>query len=90
MTKRKPIKFQDVRGSAVTTARYQQHEGYRPQMGRSSVVIVCPFCQAHVTAFLWSIAGGGKRCKCGALFGSRGQAYQWSDLVANMGVAVGV
>lgn len=29
--------------------------------------IVCPFCQAEVKAYDWSLAGSGKRCACGAV-----------------------
>lgn len=44
----------------------------------SSIVwyIECPFCLNEVKAFLWSLSGGGKRCGCGALFGSHGNAYK--------------
>lgn len=52
--------------------------GGRSRMGRSTVVIVCPFCRSHVEAFIWSLAGGGKRCDCGALFGSLGNGYHWA------------
>ena len=34
--------------------------------GRSSADIECPFCGAVVTAYLWSLAGSGKKCPCGA------------------------
>lgn len=34
--------------------------------GRSSIDIQCPFCLAVIEAYLWSLAGGGKRCTCGA------------------------
>ena len=44
----------------------------------SSVVhwIECPWCKREVKAYLWSLAGGGKRCSCGALFGSLGFAWK--------------
>lgn len=37
----------------------------------------CPFCKADVKAYLWSLAGGGKRCDCGAMFTHRGLARHW-------------
>ncbi len=40
-------------------------ETSRPR-GQSSIDIKCPFCSTVVEAFLWSMAGGGKRCTCGA------------------------
>lgn len=45
----------------------------------SSVVIEfdCPFCHIAVKAYLWSLSGGGKRCKCGAFFSRHGVARHW-------------
>jgi uncharacterized radical SAM superfamily Fe-S cluster-containing enzyme len=35
---------------------------------RSRVEIVCPFCNTKVWAYIWSLAGSGKKCpKCGAI-----------------------
>ena len=51
--------------------------GERPSMGRSSIDICCPFCGRTTLAYVWSLAGSGKRCStkaCGALFDGRGQA----------------
>lgn len=41
-------------------------------MGRSIVYITCGFCGKTVTAYLWSLAGGGKKCPCGALHNAYG------------------
>ena len=38
----------------------------RSAFGRSSLDIECPFCSEVVTAYKWSLAGGGKKCPCGA------------------------
>jgi hypothetical protein len=43
--------------------------------GRSYIFITCAFCGAEVKAFLWSLAGGGKACPCGAIHGSFGQTF---------------
>ena len=42
----------------------------------SSIIwwIYCPFCGDEIRAYLWSLAGGGKRCECGAIFSARGMA----------------
>jgi len=40
--------------------------------GRSTVRIECPYCQAVTEAYRWSLAGGGKKCRCGAVHGSIG------------------
>ena len=49
------------------------------QMGKTRIWITCPFCKGTVEAYLWSLAGGGKRCDCGALFGSFGECYHFAD-----------
>lgn len=42
--------------------------------GRSWCYIVCPFCQTRCRAYVWSLAGGGKKCPdCGALHGNYGR-----------------
>lgn len=49
----------------------------RSTFGRSTIDIRCPFCQSITTAFVWSLAGSGKRCEnrsCRALFNGRGRA----------------
>ena len=48
----------------------------RSEFGRSSIVIECPFCGAWVTAYLWSLAGSGKRCVCGVKFNRFGEATE--------------
>jgi hypothetical protein len=37
------------------------------QFGRTRRLMECPFCQAHVWGYLWSLAGSGKKCPCGVL-----------------------
>lgn len=50
--------------------------GYVSEMGRSRILIRCPFCSTLFSAFVWSLSGGGKKCPhCGAMHGSTGQAY---------------
>jgi hypothetical protein len=36
------------------------------RFGRTTVDIRCPFCGAVVIAYVWSLAGSGKNCPCGA------------------------
>ena len=42
------------------------NEQRRPA-GRSTVTVRCPYCGCETEARLWSIAGSGKRCECGAV-----------------------
>ena len=35
--------------------------------GRSVVGIRCPYCGSVTEAYIWSLAGSGKRCECGAV-----------------------
>lgn len=49
---------------------FREHRGLRElwrEFGRIKVEIHCPFCEDDVEAYLWSLAGSGKRCPCGAL-----------------------
>lgn len=48
-------------GTFATVVR----EDRRPA-GRSTVTVRCPFCDCETEARLWSLAGSGKRCECGA------------------------
>ena len=35
---------------------------YRSRHGRSNIIIVCPWCGIEEVAYVWSLAGSGKRC----------------------------
>jgi len=37
------------------------------QNGRTRAAIACPFCGCTTEAYVWSLAGSGKRCECGAV-----------------------
>lgn len=39
--------------------------GLKPPSSNYSICR-CPWCQSEVRAYWWSLAGGGKRCDCGA------------------------
>lgn len=43
---------------------------------QKTIVAVCPFCNAEVKIFVWSLSGSGKLCQCGAKFQSGGRAYK--------------
>jgi hypothetical protein len=49
----------------------------------SSIVwwIECPFCNDDVKAYLWSLSGGGKRCACGAIIRTGGNAYKLAPVI---------
>lgn len=49
------------------------------QMGKTRVMLTCPFCKYELWAYLWSLAGGGKRCQCGALCGGSGTFHHFAD-----------
>lgn len=74
----KPLRYADVfEGLESGAVEARDHGGlysFVPRMGRTSALIRCPFCKRTVEVFTWSLAGGGKRCECGALFG-RVQSY---------------
>lgn len=62
----------------VRSLEYQRSRTYA-EVGRSWFEAVCPFCQADVKCYVWSICGAGKRCDCGALIGRRGMAHHWAS-----------
>lgn len=47
----------------------------RAAAGRSTASIRCPFCDCVSEARLWSLAGSGKRCDCGAVFRGSGSDF---------------
>lgn len=47
---------------------------------QKTITAVCPFCQAEVRIFVWSLGGGGKLCTCGAKFQRGGQACKLVEL----------
>ena len=57
----------EVMKRPVEQREYQYRYGRR-EHGRSTIEIKCPFCATWVEAFLWSLAGCGKKCpSCGAI-----------------------
>ena len=54
MAGEKVIHGHEVRESAA--------HSYRSRHGRSSIIIVCPWCGGEELAYVWSLAGSGKRC----------------------------
>ncbi len=54
------------------TTGYSQSE----RNGRSTLTIYCPFCGERWDVSLWSFAGSGKRCSCGAKMSLRGGAWK--------------
>ena len=61
----------------------REHKAYRgtSSHGRSTCMIICPFCGRNVKAYIWSLAGSGKKCECGAMHGSRFTYKEISDEV---------
>lgn len=44
------------------------------EFGRAAIRITCPFCGARIDGYIWSVAGGGKRCYCDVIHGL-GRSY---------------
>ena len=40
--------------------------------GESTMMVKCLFCEEVLEVYIWSFAGSGKRCSCGALLGMYG------------------
>lgn len=73
--KRKLIGWKDI-GSPDAERREYTVIGRHDAVGRTTLRIICPFCNGTLTAYLWSLSGCGKRCDCGALLGRLG-SYRW-------------
>jgi len=39
----------------------------RSRMGKSTKTVICSFCKNEIEVYIWSFAGCGKKCDCGAL-----------------------
>ncbi len=44
--------------------------GFVGRHGRSTVTVTCPICERDTEVYLWSFAGSGKICDCGAHMGT--------------------
>lgn len=73
--------FEDAHNPEVPTEERQwSAHGETVEYPSSRVIFIdCPFCKAEVRAYVWSLAGGGKRCECGAIFSAYGSAYRKVD-----------
>ena len=82
MVKKKGPTWSDVHDPKQGNNIESRGFGYKRKFevhGKSRIWFDCPFCKGTVVAYLWSLAGGGKRCDCGAICGGYGVAYHFSD-----------
>lgn len=48
----------------------------RSTYGKSTVDVLCPFCENKTNAYIWSLSGGGKRCSsCKDVLLTSGMAF---------------
>lgn len=52
----------------MQTRLYETVYAGTSRRGQRIVGLRCPFCDTITEAHLWSLAGSGKRCECGAIF----------------------
>lgn len=79
---RKGPRWSDVHKEGTNLIETIESGGYVRKFeehGRTRVVLECPFCSAKITAYVWSLGAGGKRCGCGALAGSNGAFHHFAD-----------
>ena len=67
--------YRDLASPNCEHREYSRTSAYKV-FGRSFVYITCPFCEVRVKAYIWSLAGGGKRCDCGALHDNMGRSHR--------------
>lgn len=61
---------------------FREHAGLghrRRQFGRTTAWVECPFCGEETEAYVWSLAGSGKRCRCSALLGPFGASREVTE-----------
>ncbi len=68
----KRTKFSDARDPRCERRLYTVHRTGLERPSSLTQYFKCPWCQQEVKAYVWSLAGGGKRCDCGAIFGMTG------------------
>ena len=76
MSKHEPITRDDIHEGRAEMREWHTMPGGSRKFGRSTMVIQCPFCKNDITVYLWSFAGCGKRCDCGARLDVYGTAYK--------------
>lgn len=78
MSVTKGPRFIDTPDRDLVESRRYEVGRRREAVGKTTIEIRCPFCERTTDVYVWSLSGGGKRCGCGALFGSTGFAYHWA------------
>lgn len=67
-----------VYDSSLARKHEQFNKVSRSAAGQSTIDIRCPFCNMITTAHIWSLAGGGRRCRnetCGAIHHYRDHSW---------------
>lgn len=81
MSRKNQTTFTDVENGNVESRQYFRVGGVASEHGTTHCSVRCPFCQYETEVYLWPLAGSGKRCDCGALFGSLGYAHKRKDTI---------
>ena len=58
--------------NSTETRQIRGYERRWSDMGRTRIAVECAFCGAEIIAYVWSLAGSGKKCQCGAKLYSDG------------------
>ena len=70
----KPTKWDDVTLKKTEEKEIETIYNGDESHGKSTIIIVCPFCKRETEAYIWSINGSGKRCNnnnCKAMLSTR-------------------
>lgn len=68
-------------GGGLTEKKEHTRSSTSHRFGRTSFNVTCPFCGSMVTAYLWSLSGGGKRCPgCGGLHDALGFTHKLREV----------
>jgi len=69
-------RFDDIHKVNCETRKIEVHRDGLEHPSSRIIYFNCPWCKNEVKAYVWSMCGGGKRCDCGAIFGSYGRGYK--------------
>lgn len=72
-------KFEDQHKPNCERRKYTIHAHSLERPSSRIVYFHCPYCNIEIKAYVWSLCGGGKRCECGAIFGSKGVGYKLQE-----------
>lgn len=61
---------EEITNGKIRRTIEKKYNGQSAANGKTTMILVCPFCGSEVEAYVWSLHGSGKKCPCGVLLTS--------------------